>query len=165
MSPVTIYLAGAITDQTIAGANDWRDYMIRQLAPYGIRGISPLRCEPPRGERYTIANSDPLFGTSRAIRSKNFFDVRACTWTLAYMPTEFNSPWPSVGTIGELALAHGAGKTTILVSTDRRLVEHPVVRGISGWILPTLDDAVEVIGGVLKAYVPYGASWQTKEGA
>lgn len=150
--PAFVYLAGPITGKTIGEANDWRTPVIRALSPYGIVGVSPLRCEPPRGERYTIANADPLFGTQRAISSKNIFDVKRCDWTLAYMPRHLNTPWPSVGTIGELSGAHFSGKSTILVSDDERLTEHPVMQAYSGWILPKLDDAIEVIIGVLEIY-------------
>lgn len=148
----TIYLAGPITAKTIGEANDWRVNVVNSLDLCGIIGVSPLRCEPPRGERYTISNADPLFGTARAIRSKNFFDVDACDWTLAYMPEHLNHPWPSVGTIAELSRAYAKGKTTILVSDDKRLVQHPVMRGISGWILESLPEAVEVITAVLGVY-------------
>lgn len=148
----TVYLAGPITDRTIAHANDWRWEMIRKLETFHIVGISPLRCEPPRGDRYTIANADPQFGTARAIGSKNRMDVRMCDITLAYMPKEFNNPWPSVGTIGELAMASMINKPTILVSDDPRITDHPVIDSCSGWILPTLDMAVEVIVGIYKDY-------------
>lgn len=148
----TVYLAGPITDKTIAGANDWRVQVYLALATHGIRGISPLRCEPPRGARYTISNADPQFGTPRAIGSKNRMDVRMCDLTLAYLPKEFNDPWPSVGTISELAWAAMIGKPTILVSDDKRITDHPVIDSNSGWILPDLGSAVEVIVGIFKDY-------------
>jgi len=44
------------------------------------------------------------------------------------------------------------GKPTILVATDPRIVEHPVIDSNSGWILPSLDMAVEVIVGIFKDY-------------
>jgi nucleoside 2-deoxyribosyltransferase len=148
----TVYLAGPITNKTISEANDWRVPVCAALEEHGIVGVSPLRCEPPRGERYTIANADPLFGTSRAIRSKNILDVKFCSMTLAYLPKHLNPSWPSVGTIGELCMASAFGKPTILVSDDPRLTEHPVLRACAGWILPTLEDATEVMVGVLKVY-------------
>lgn len=148
----TVYLAGPITDRTIAGANDWRYEVIRKLETYHIAGISPLRCEPPRGDRYTIANADPQFGTARAIGSKNRMDVRMCDLTLAYLPKFLNDPWPSVGTISELAWAAMIGKPTILVSDDPRITDHPVIDSNSGWILPTLNMAIEVIVGIYKDY-------------
>jgi nucleoside 2-deoxyribosyltransferase len=148
----TVYLAGPITGRTIGEANDWRTPVIAELANFRIRGISPLRCEPPRGDRYTIANADPQFGTARAIGSKNMMDVRMCDLTLAYLPKAMSAPWPSLGTISELAWAKAFNKPTILVSDDARICEHPVIDSNSGWILDTLDQAIEVIVGIFKDY-------------
>jgi len=149
----SIYLAGPITAKTIKEANDWRDDVIAKLAVRGIIGVSPLRCEPPRGERYTLSDADPKFGTARAIASKNVSDVRDCKLTLAYLPTVLNDPWPSLGTICELSWAHMLGKPTILVSDDRRITEHPVINANAGWIVGTLDEAVEIIVGIYGVYV------------
>lgn len=148
----TVYLAGPITGRTIGEANDWRYPIIAELRQHSIIGISPLRCEPARGDRYTIANADPQFGTARAIGSKNMMDVRLCTLTLAYLPAALNTPWPSVGTISELAWAKAMNKPTILVSDDPRIIEHPVIDSNSGWMLGTLREAVGVIIGVLRDY-------------
>jgi hypothetical protein len=79
-------------------------------------------------------------------------DVRMCDLTLAYMPKSSNDPWPSVGTISELAWAAMINKPTILVSDDPRITDHPVIDSNAGWILPTLDMAIEVIVGVFKDY-------------
>ena len=38
-----VYLYGPISGKTFGEANDWRDWMRKELAPYGIEGISPLR--------------------------------------------------------------------------------------------------------------------------
>lgn len=155
MTP-TVYLAGPITARTILEANSWRDDVISKLAPHGIVGVSPLRCEPPRGERYTLSDADPKFGTARAISSKNKEDVRRCSLTLAYLPKKLNdSPWPSIGTIAELSWAYWDGKPTILVSDDPRITEHPVINTEAGWIVPSLDEAVEIIVGVYSVYVPF----------
>ena len=40
-----IYLAGPIAGCTEEEATSWRDY-VNSMLPYGIVGISPLRCEP-----------------------------------------------------------------------------------------------------------------------
>lgn len=81
-----IYLAGPIFGTTGAEANDWRRDMTARLAPHGIVGISPLRCEPMVGDRYDLHYQDPCFGTPGAILAKNFLDLRACHLTLAYLP-------------------------------------------------------------------------------
>lgn len=148
----TVYLAGPIAGCDKGEANDWRDYVRRQLALDGIRGISPLRCEPIVGERYMLNYADPKFGTARAIGSKNIFDVRHCDMTLAYLPRVINDRRPSYGTVCELAWAHMIGKPTILVTDCPVLQKHPVISACAGWLLETLDEGLEVITGVLSDY-------------
>jgi len=148
----TVYLAGPIAGCDNAEANDWRAYVGARIAQSGITGISPLRCEPLVGARYMLNYADPKFGTARAIGSKNIYDVRACDMTLCYLPKAINDRRPSYGTVCELAWAHIIGRPTILVTDDLYLNEHPVISACSGWILPTLDDAIEVIVGVLGDY-------------
>lgn len=148
----TVYLAGPIAGCDLYEANEWRAYVNGRLDQHGIRGISPLRCEPLIGERYATGYDDPRFGTPRAIASKNFLDVQMCDMTLCYLPAELNRRRLSVGTVLELGWAHALRKPTILVSDYDFLTEHPVVQANAGWILPKLDDAIEVIIGVLADY-------------
>ena len=148
----TVYLAGAITDCNNGEANDWRRRLTLLLARTGIKGISPLRCEPLMGERYTLTNQDPRFGTARAIASKNFLDVQTCDMTLCYMPKALNERRLSVGTLIELAWAHALRKPTILVSDYSFVTEHPVVQANASWVLGTMDEALDVIVGVFGDY-------------
>jgi nucleoside 2-deoxyribosyltransferase len=148
----TVYLAGPIAGCNQAEANDWRVEVRGKLANFGVVGISPLRCEPIVGERYMLNYADPKFGTARAISSKNLFDVRHCDMILAYLPRDINERRPSYGTICELAWAHVLGKPTVLVTDDPVLREHPVINVNAGWVLDTLDEAVEVLVGVLTVY-------------
>lgn len=148
----TIYLAGPIAGCSKGEANSWRDYVNSQLAEYRIRGISPLRCEPLVGERYGVSYEDPRFGTPRAIASKNYLDVQMCDMTLCYLPKELNERRLSIGTIIELAWAHSLRKPTILVSDYDFITQHPVVQANAGWVVTTLDDAVDIITGVLADY-------------
>lgn len=147
-----VYLAGPITDCNRWEANDWRAAVNIKLDDHGIIGVSPLRCEPLMGERYTLSNADPRFGTAKAIGAKNFYDVQTCDITLAYMPRKLNERRLSVGTLGELHWAHALGKRTILVSDYPFLTEHPVVLASSSWVLSTLDEAIDVLIGVLGVY-------------
>src|SRR5665213_3305951 len=84
---IFIYLAGPILGCDKGQANDWRKTFMFDLEEVGIRGISPLRCEPLIGAVYgENYNQDPRFGTSRAIKAKNFMDVQRADLTLAYFP-------------------------------------------------------------------------------
>ena len=143
-----VYLAGPIMGRTKTEANSWRHEVAEKLADHGIVGISPLRCEPLIGERYGVSQ-DPLFGTPRAIGAKNRFDVRAADLTLAYLPE--NQPL-SLGTLGEIFWADAYGKQVILVTTDQKLLDHPVLDAAVDWKLSSLDDAVDVCIGILGGY-------------
>lgn len=150
----TVYLGGPINGCTEREAKNWRAYVMEKISEFGIRGISPLRCEPISGERYGLGTADPKFGTSRAIASKNLFDVRSCDLTLCYIPMVKPPNHISYGTLGELFWAHAESKPTILVTDDPDLQKHPVVQAAAGWSLETLDDAIEVITGILYDYTP-----------
>lgn len=147
-----VYLAGPITNNTREEANEWRAATRERLWSHGIAGISPLRCEPLIGERYTLGTPDPRFGTARAIASKNFFDVAACDVTLAYMPLELEKETLSLGTLLEIGWAFGLRKPVILATDDERLIRHPVVNSSVAWLVPTLSDAVDVVIGILEDY-------------
>lgn len=148
----TVYLAGPVTDCTEGEAKDWRAEVDSALRDYGIRSISPVRCEPARGERYTLSNQDPRFGTMTAIASKNFADVQMCDMLLAYMPRAMMERRLSVGTLCELAWGYALRKPTLLVSDYPFLMDHPVVRACANWPLSTLDEACEVLIGILGDY-------------
>lgn len=148
----TVYLAGPIAGCNRGEANDWRTQLTKRLSAFNIRGVSPLRCEPLIGERYGVGYDDPRFGTAKAIASKNFLDVQMCDLTLCYLPREMNVRKMSLGTLLELGWAHALRKPTILVTNDPQLIEHPVVQANASWILSTLDEAEEVIVGVLQVY-------------
>lgn len=152
----TVYLAGPIDGMTFGAANDWRKYVHDKLVPHGIIGVSPLRCEPlPEGEeKYKAGYTCPKFGTAKAIGSKNIHDVRNCDITLAFLPGPRSSV--SLGTICELAGAHFINKQTVMVSDDPYVMSHPVIDAMSGWKLENMDDAIEVIVGVLGGYTKEG---------
>lgn len=147
----TVYLAGPIGGCTKGEANDWRDALAKELARYNIRGISPLRCEPIIGRRYALSYNH-IHGTPAAIATKNFFDVQACDMTLCYLPRELNDRRPSYGTIMELAWAFALKKPAVLVTDCPLLRKHPVVTESAGWVLENLDDALEVVTGILGHY-------------
>lgn len=152
----TVYLAGPIDGQTFGEANDWRKYVHDKLLPYGIIGVSPLRCEPlpENKERYSAGYTCPKFGTAKAIGSKNIHDVRNTDMSLCFLPGPRETI--SLGTICELAGAHFINKQTIIVSDDPYIHSHPVIDAMSGWKLRNFDDAIEVIIGVLGGYTKEG---------
>ena len=169
----TVYLAGPIMGCDRGEANDWRIYCASRLAEHGICGVSPLRCEPLVGQTYQMEYADPKFGTARAISSKNLFDVYHCDAGIYRVPPQklglkwtgnpgaqtpipcVVKPW-SVGTLQELAWAKIWNKPALLVTTDPYLLTHPEVNASAGWAVETLEEAEEIIVGLLGGYMPGG---------
>lgn len=156
MTKPFVYLAGPILDCTQGEANDWRRNVAGVLTQHSIVGVSPLRCEPIIGETYTAQYEDPRFGTARAIMNKNMLDVQKCDMVLAYLPKPRPGRKQSWGTIIEVAWAKAMGKASIVVTDDPEVVAHPVLNACAGWVLPTLEDGLDVVIGVLGAYAPGG---------
>lgn len=162
--PRFVYLAGPILGCNMGEANDWRKYVADKLEPHNIIGISPLRCEPLHGDKYSADYPDPRFGVPRAIAAKNKFDVRTCDITLALLPTPPKDRHQSFGTLQEIAWADEAGKMVIQVTDDPNVHRHPVVDSASGWKLvagegkdyatieEAVDAAIEICIGVLGGY-------------
>lgn len=150
----TCYLAGPIVGCTTEEANDWRHQAIARLAPHNIRGISPLRCEPvPTGDaRYGLTYEDPMFGTARAISSKNLYDVRTCDIGIYYAPAVLSKRRPPFGTICELSWARALERPAVFVSDDLDMLAHPVINACAGWMVKTLNEGIEIVIGVIEDY-------------
>lgn len=148
----TVYLAGPVLDVETWEAKNWRLWMADRLADHGIIGVSPLRCDPAVEGTYAIDYADSRFGTARAIAAKNWFDVNHCDLVLAYLPLPPPERTQSYGTIGEIGWARGLGKPVVIVTNDPRIARHPVVTAGVGWVLETLEEALDVCIGVLGGY-------------
>lgn len=174
MSKTYVYLAGPIAGLTEGEAKDWRadfewmvyDHLHRKnyTRPHRfvkrlhgeIVCVSPLRCEPAIDGRYDLpggkATADPKFGTANAIAAKNEFDTRRCDIVVAFLPKWANDRRPSLGTVIEMALAFAVNKQVILVTDDDYYLNHPLVQMVTGWRLRTLEEAADVVVGVMEVY-------------
>ena len=149
----TVYLAGPITGETIAGANDWRRAAAAQLADIGIRTLDPLR-----GKDYLEAmigsgvydmqyNNHPL-STGHGIYRRDSWDVRRCDVVLVNF---IGASRVSIGTVMEIAWAEAAGKYILIAMEDNNVHQYPMIVSAASLILPTLDDALAILPIVLGA--------------
>ncbi len=159
MTPKYVYLAGPILGCTEGQAKHWRRYVDDKLTlacERSIVGISPLRCEPLVGDLYDGEYHDKKFGSYRAIASKNFYDLQVCDFVLIYLPRTQDPTRDkevSVGTIWELGIAFAMRKPIIVVSDNPHVMNHPDVKFSANWLLDNLDDAVDVLVGIMGGYV------------
>ncbi len=142
---IYVYLSGPISG-TEPEFQSWKVEVRDGFEP-GIIGIDPLRCEPElRGKIYETSYLDELFGTPKAISSKNFIDVQRADIVLAYLP------FLSIGTLLEIGWCMAMHKPCIVVSEDPKIRENAVLQGKANWLFYNLDDAVATINGIYGDY-------------
>lgn len=162
-----IYLAGPISGCNYGQATDWRDHVGTLFSP-GIIPISPMRlkdwCKKIKAigdvKQYEAAAGEDDFlisGESHAINTRDMNDVSTCDMLFVYMPKELNEKLGvSVGTIKEIGYAAALRKPMVLVTTDKKVANHPLIREDVGWIVPTLELGAQVVNSVWQAYVGPG---------
>lgn len=158
-----IYLAGPIAGCSYKEATSWREAVCEDFEP-GIVGISPMRLKEwcrrvhkiksvAQYEKIADETEFLISGEGHAIRARDFNDVRTCDMILVYLPKELNERHPSWGTSIEIGWASAISKPVVLVTDDKNLAAHPLVRESVGWIVPSLELGVLVVNSVFGAYV------------
>lgn len=159
-----VYLAGPIAGCSFKEATNWREAVAGDFAP-GIVGISPMRCKEwckrvrkitsiKQYERITDEGEYLVSGESHAICARDRNDIlRLSDMLFVYLPKVLNDRRHSWGTGHEMGLADGARVPIVLVTDDKQLATHPLIRESVGWIVPTLELGIVVVNSVLEVYV------------
>lgn len=144
-----VYMAGPISGLTYADGQSWRDYVAANL-PQEIRAISPLRAKAQALARVGIITDsyedNPLTSTS-GITTR---DRQDCTRADAVIFNMLGAKTVSVGTCIEFGWADAHRIPIILVMEKTgNLHEHPMVRGVAGYRVETLDQGIAILEAVL----------------
>lgn len=152
-NPFLVYLAGPITGLSFDGASDWREFAKIDLAPYGIKGLSPLRAK-----EYLRQVKGPLTGTGeeyahlgvlslpRGVTTRDRYDATRCDALLVNL---LGADRVSVGTVMEIAWADYC-RTPIVVAMEPKgnPHEHMMISECIGFRVPTLEEAIDVIKAI-----------------
>ena len=144
-----VYLAGAISGLVYGEAMAWRTRVTGQLLDLGYGVLSPMRQKDNLAaifDREAIPHTHPSY---RDPFARDMHDIDRATYVLV------NAAWapsgPSVGTLVELGAAWAKGKYVIVVDpaldADPDYVPHPFVRGAARDVVPTLDEAIDLLAG------------------
>jgi nucleoside 2-deoxyribosyltransferase len=147
----TIYLCGPITGLTYGGCTNWRDYVRHRLA-YGMRGISPMRdgkAELDTGKPILDTYENSLMSSQRAITTRDRYDTMHCDAILANL---LDAERVSIGSMIELGWADSVRTPIIAVMRPDNIHWHAMVREVAGWIVPTLDEAIQVANNILSEH-------------
>lgn len=161
-----VYLAGPITGKTYGAATDWRESASAFLSQFGIETLSPMR-----GKDFILSrlgNSEVLAQTyespmskQKAIVARDRHDVMACDAVLfnllPYAVTENGCTKASIGTCVEFGWCDAYRKLAVVVldeSDKQNPHAHAFLKEIAAFIVPTLDEALEIIRVVAKTNLP-----------
>lgn len=142
-----VYLAGPIAGHTHDTATAWRDDAAHRLSP-DIICLSPMRFKDYlRGELKIVTTPymHPL-STDAAVVARDRFDVGRCNLVLAnFLPAER----ASIGSCVEFGWADAFRKPVVAVVEPGSVHDHPMLRQIAGWTVPTLEEAYEIVRAIL----------------
>lgn len=152
-----VYLAGPITGLSYGDSTDWRHEVSRQLALFGIVGISPLRAKDYLAEEQKIAHSydnahdlHPLatvLSGARGITTRDRWDCHRCDVVFLNL---LGATKVSIGTMMELAWADASRiPTVVAIEPEGNPHDHPMVNECTGFRVSSIEDALSVIRALL----------------
>ena len=146
MTKKKIYLAGPITGLTWGETEGWRDRFIAHLRDTSpnVEAFSPLRDKMHLQEEGPIKDNYPntLFASSKAIMSRDFFDVQTSDAIVANFT---NAKKVSIGTVMEVAWGYQRRIPVIVIAEKGNIHEHSMMGEAANWWVETEDEALAVI--------------------
>lgn len=142
-----LYLVGPILGTSYGESTDWREYVAKKL-PGHIIAVSPMRGKKYLSEEKNIKHSyeEYSLSSSKGIVCRDRFDVMRGDAVLANF---LGAKTVSIGSSWELAWADLLRKPIIISMEKGNVHDHAFVRTAAGFIVPTLDEAIEIAIAVL----------------
>lgn len=154
-----VYLSGPITGLSYNGCTDWR----RHFASLLYSDVVPL--SPMRGKEYLAHEGDikdayksgqcvtnlpsaQALSCAQGITAKDRNDVFSCDAMVVYL---LGAQKVSIGTVVEFGWADAFRKPIISVieSDGSNVHEHSIVNTVTGFRVPTLNDAANIVNILL----------------
>ena len=150
-----VYLAGPITGTSYKNSNNWRDYAVKELAKYGLKGISPMRFknylsdEESIKDNYDKEKEKSLLSGSRGITVRDRFDTFRCDVFLANL---LGAEKISIGTMIEYGWADSNKKPIItIIEKEGNPHDHSMIRELTGFRVENLDEGLYIARATLSS--------------
>lgn len=154
----TIYLCGPITGCTFSEAKyGWREEVYDALTPKGIECLSPLR--HLREDQINTADQKSMnpngasigaLSTPRGLTERDRFDTLRSDLLFCNL---LGAQRPSIGSMIEFGWAD-ANRIPILCCMEKdNIHHHGMVTAIASWIVPTLEEAIEITQDLLETSI------------
>lgn len=142
-SEYRVYLAGPITGMTLDQSEDWRTYVRKKLPP-NVVGLSPLRGKEHLKRQGAIKDcyEDNPLTSAKGITTRDRWDATRCDCLFVNF---LEATVVSIGTVMEVAWADAARKPIVVAMKEGNVHWHAMIRQSAGFIVPSLDDGINVI--------------------
>jgi nucleoside 2-deoxyribosyltransferase len=143
-----VYAAGPIRGLSYDAATQWRTMVAERLAPFGIRVFSPMRAKGflAGAKQLGSAPHEHPITSPKGDVTRDFFDLRRADLVLVNLA---GAAKISIGTLLEIGAAHVLNKPIVLAMEPGNVHEHRIIREIAGFVVPTLDEAIDITKAVL----------------
>jgi hypothetical protein len=139
-----MYLAGPIAGLTYGDANEWRQG-VADIMPDHVHCLSPLRGKDFLSDDEEIQTSEYSFHpltTDKGLTRRNMFDINRSRIIFINL---IAAKTVSIGTMIELgALKSQTGKLIILAMEEGNIHDHPMVRELADYVVPTIGEAITI---------------------
>jgi len=141
------YLAGPITGESFAEANDWRE-KVKENLDSSIVGMSPLRGKNYLSQQDKILSSYESIALSsgKGITTRDHNDCKRSDMLLVNL---LGAKMVSIGTVMEIAWAYAYGVPTVVVMEEGNIHHHVMIRESVGFVVDTLEEATHIVNAVL----------------
>jgi nucleoside 2-deoxyribosyltransferase len=145
-----VYLAGPIKGLSYAGATDWREHVANRLFNNPrIQTLSPMRykaiLETTKVLPDSSENEAPLL-SDKGVTTRDRWDVMRSDLVLMNLA---GAKAVSIGTMIEVGWADAFRKPIVAVMTPDDIHWHGMVRQCAGFIVPTLNEAIDIVNALL----------------
>jgi nucleoside 2-deoxyribosyltransferase len=143
-----VYLAGGISGLSWEEATAWRVEACHSLSEFGILGLSPLRAKSYLLSKTSIADhyNEHVLSTQKGITTRDRWDCQRSSVVLFNL---VGAKTVSIGTCIEYGWADAARVPIITCMEPGGLHDHAMVREVSGFIVPTLEEGIETVKALL----------------
>lgn len=145
-----VYLAGPIRGLTYSGSTSWRDEVKSKFHP-SIVAYSPLRGKEKLLASLPVLDErthpvDHVLTLPQGIVARDRYDVLSSDLIFVNL---IGATTVSIGTVCEIAWGYDRGKPIVLAMEEGNPHWHPFIKTLAGFIVPTLEDAVEATHQIL----------------
>lgn len=147
MREFLLYCAGPINGLPYAETVDWREQVAIKLPP-NIKAVSPMRGKKYLSSEQAMKESyeEHQLASRKGIATRDRMDVMRSDAVLVNL---LGAKKVSIGSVIEIAWADILRKPIIVAMDEGNIHSHAIIREVAGFIVPTLDEAIEIAISVL----------------